>query len=106
MADRPWAAFSGTLVTRDAARGLVVATGPRTELGAIAEHLGGPEQSTPLQTDLAKLTGRLGAMAVLISAGVFVLTFLRMGISGEALERAFSRRSRSRWPRSPRASRP
>jgi Ca2+-transporting ATPase len=89
MADRPWAAFSGTLVTRGAARGLVVATGPRTELGAIAERLGGPEQSTPLQTDLAKLTGRLGAMAVLISVGVFVLTFIRMGFSGEALERAF-----------------
>ena len=89
LADRPWAAFSGTLVTRGAARGLVVATGPRSELGAIAERLGGPEQSTPLQTDLAKLTGRLGAMAVIISIGVFVLTFLRMGVSSEALERAF-----------------
>ena len=89
LSDRFGMAYTGTLITRGAAHGVVVATGPRTELGAIAERLSGPESSTPLQTDLAKLTGRLGALAVLIAAGVFVLTFVRLGVSGDALQRAF-----------------
>ncbi|MEW6059388.1 MAG: HAD-IC family P-type ATPase [Actinomycetota bacterium] len=89
LSDRVGMAYTGTLVTRGAARGVVVATGPGTELGAIAERLAGPETSTPLQADLAKLTSRLGAIAVLIAIGVFVLTFVRIGVSGDALQRAF-----------------
>ena len=89
LSDRIGMSYAGTLVTRGTGLGLVVATGAGTELGAIAEGLRGPEQSTPLQTDLARLTARLGTIAVAIAAGVFVLTFVRMGFTGDALQRAF-----------------
>ncbi len=89
LADRTWMTYTGTLVSRGAARGLVVATGTGTELGKVAARLRGGETSTPLADDLARLTARLGAVAVVIAGGVFILTFTRMGLSADALQRAF-----------------
>jgi Ca2+-transporting ATPase len=89
LAEQRGMAFSGTLVTRGNARGVVVATGPNTELGAIAASLAGREPPTPLQRELAALTARLGGLAVAISALVFGLTLLRMGVSHASVQRAF-----------------
>jgi Ca2+-transporting ATPase len=89
LGDRPWAALSGTLVTRGSGRGLAVATGPRTELGGIAAHLAAPETRTPLQEELAALSARLGAIAVLVAVVVFGLILLQTGVSAAGIERAF-----------------
>jgi Ca2+-transporting ATPase len=82
-------AFSGTLVTRGTARGAVVATGPRTAMGAIAERLHGPQPRTPLQIELGALTARLGVIATVVAVLVFGLTLVRTGTTAESLERAF-----------------
>jgi Ca2+-transporting ATPase len=82
-------AFAGTLVTRGSGTGIATATGPETELGAIARHLAAPRLATPLQVQLGALTARLGTVAVIVAAGVFGLTLLRTGLGEESLERAF-----------------
>jgi Ca2+-transporting ATPase len=89
LGDRPWAALSGTLVTRGSGRGLAVATGPRTELGGIAAHLAARETRTPLQEELAALSARLGAIAVLVAVVVFGLILLQTGVGAAGIERAF-----------------
>ena len=82
-------AFAGTLVVRGSATAIVSATGARTRLGAIAAHLAAPRLDTPLQVQLGRLTARLGAIAVLVAAGVLGLTLVRTGVGGDGLERAF-----------------
>ncbi len=82
-------AFSGTLVTRGTGRGVVVATGAGSAVGAIAEQLRRPQPQTPLQIELGALTARLGAIAVAVAAGVFMLTIVRMGTTVESMEQAF-----------------
>jgi len=78
VADRGNLAFKGTLVTRGRGRGVVVATGMRTELGRIAGLLNTAESvKTPLQKRLARF-GRYLALAVLaICAVVFVSGLLQ-----------------------------
>ncbi len=83
------AAFAGTLVTRGTGTGIAVATGPSTELGKIAASLGVPEAATPLQAELARVSGRLGTIAIGIAAAVFGLTLLRVGVSGDSFQRSF-----------------
>ncbi|HUE96961.1 MAG TPA: HAD-IC family P-type ATPase, partial [Longimicrobiaceae bacterium] len=75
--DRTNMAFAGTVVTRGRARGIVVTTGAKTELGRIATavRLIG-ETATPLQQGLAQFGRRIGyAILVLtiIVAGLGVL---------------------------------
>jgi len=89
LSEQSGKAFSGTLVARGAGRGVVLATGPRTAVGAIAEQLRRPHPRTPLQIELGALTSRLGAIAVAVAAGVFALTMLRVGTTAEGIERAF-----------------
>jgi P-type Ca2+ transporter type 2C len=81
--------WSGTLVTRGAGRGLVTATGRATKLGSVAAGLEGGRDPTPLQRELAALSGRLGLVAVAVAAGVFALILVRTGLSAAALGRAF-----------------
>jgi calcium-translocating P-type ATPase len=81
--------WSGTLVTRGAGRGLVTATGTATKLGAVAAGLEGRQDPTPLQRELAALSGRLGLVAVAVAAGVFALILVRTGLSAAGLGRAF-----------------
>ena len=87
--DRETRALSGTLVTGGSADGVVTATGPATEFGAIAAQLGGREAPTPMQRQLARLTARLGGIAILIAVAVFGLTLLRTGVSQSGLQRSF-----------------
>src|SRR6266581_4305386 len=70
------AAFAGTLVTRGTGTGIAVA-------------LGVPEAATPLQAELARVSGRLGTIAIGIAAAVFGLTLLRVGVSGDSFQRSF-----------------
>ena len=78
LAERSNMAFAGTTVTRGAARGVVVATGGRTELGAIG-HMVRQVRSlrTPLTQRLDRLAGQITAAVLVISAitllwGLFV----------------------------------
>jgi len=72
VADRRNCAFAGTLVTYGRAVGIVVATGPSTEIGRIAALISAyGEEETPLQRRMAGLGRWLGGAAVAISVLVF-----------------------------------
>jgi Ca2+-transporting ATPase len=73
LPDRKDMAYAGTHVSYGRGRGLVVATGPRRQVGQIAELLSREEQvQTPLQRNLAGLGKLLGGTALAICACVFV----------------------------------
>jgi calcium-translocating P-type ATPase len=68
VADRRNMAYMGTVAASGRGRGYVIATGVRTELGAIAESVrGGPEPETPLQQRMAAFAHVIG-MTVAIAA--------------------------------------
>jgi P-type Ca2+ transporter type 2C len=89
LGDQRAMAFSGTLVVHGSGKGLAVATGARTQLGAIAGRLDEREQQTPLQRELRKLTGRLGVIAIAIALSVFGITLWRLGSSSGGFSNAF-----------------
>lgn len=89
MADRRSLVYSGTLVARGSAGGIAIATGGKTEIGAIAEQISKREPPTPLQAELASLTKTLGAISIMVAAGVFALTLARMGVSKETFQESF-----------------
>ena len=89
QADRTWIVYAGTLITAGTGRGLVLATGPNTAMGKLAEHLRAESPATPLQKQLGKLSARLGQAAVVVAAAVFVLTLFRFGTGPGAVEEAF-----------------
>lgn len=69
--------FMGTYIYSGKCRGVVVATGSRTELGKIAEKLGEiKEKKTLLEEELDKLGKKLGAIILGISALIFVISYL------------------------------
>ncbi|UOX90607.1 HAD-IC family P-type ATPase [Amycolatopsis sp. FBCC-B4732] len=78
VADRAGSAYSGTLVTRGQARGLVTATGGATQLGDI-QHLVATAEAvtTPLTRKLARFSRQLSFVIVAVSAGAFVLGVVR-----------------------------
>ncbi|MDH5346197.1 MAG: HAD-IC family P-type ATPase, partial [Gammaproteobacteria bacterium] len=68
LSDRINMAFKGTLVTRGRGAGVVVATGPATEIGRIADLLRGERVAkTPLQTRLAVFSRRIAIAVLAIS---------------------------------------
>ncbi|MFP4615847.1 MAG: cation-translocating P-type ATPase [Thiohalorhabdus sp.] len=72
LGDRTSMLFTGTTVVGGWARGVVVATGPRTEMGRVADLAGSIERGkAPLQEGLDQLSRRL-ALLVVIGAGVLV----------------------------------
>ncbi|HRC36760.1 MAG TPA: calcium-translocating P-type ATPase, PMCA-type [Rubrivivax sp.] len=77
LGDRFNLAFKGTVVTYGRARGLVVATGMKTELGRIAALLSGESGKTPLQKRLARFGRHLAVAVLAICAIVFVAGWLR-----------------------------
>ncbi|MCZ7527232.1 MAG: HAD-IC family P-type ATPase [Acidimicrobiia bacterium] len=86
LADRANLAFTGTVVASGRARGVVVATGDDTELGAIAEHVrAAGEIASPLQDRMARFATVIG-----VAIGVAcVLTFVTGLLVGEGVEDMF-----------------
>jgi len=77
LAERTNCAFMGTTVVYGRGRGVVVATGLRTELGKIAELTGERTEETPLQRRLEEFGKTLGTLVVLMSAGILVIKVVR-----------------------------
>lgn len=78
LGDRTCLAYKGTIVTYGRARGLVVATGMRSELGKIAALLDeSGETRTPMQKRLTSLGKRLAIAALAICVLVFIVGVLR-----------------------------
>lgn len=76
LADRANLAYLGTVVTYGRGRGLVVGTGPATEIGRIAESLQEAEnEETPLQQSLDRLGRWLGLACLAVCAIVGVVYF-------------------------------
>ncbi len=70
-------AFKGTLVTNGRAKGVVVATGMKTELGKIANLLQEGEAMTPLQARMVQFGKNLSYIVLAICAVLFVTGLLR-----------------------------
>jgi len=78
LGDRHNMAFSGTLVSYGRGRGLVAATGMRTQIGKIATLLQEVKhEATPLQRRLDQLGKVLGWAALAVCGGVFVVGWAR-----------------------------
>ncbi len=78
LGDRLNMAFKGTTVAHGRGRGLVVATGMRTELGQVARLLDhDTDRQTPLQRRLAAFGKRLALAVIGICAIVFTVGVLR-----------------------------
>jgi len=76
LGDRLNLVFKGTAVAQGSGRAVVTATGMRSEMGAIASLLDATEdQSTPLQTEVARV-GRVLGLAALVIAVIVVSTIL------------------------------
>ncbi|HEV7842126.1 MAG TPA: cation-translocating P-type ATPase, partial [Pyrinomonadaceae bacterium] len=92
IGDRKNVAYAGTVVTYGRGRGLVVATGMRTEFGKIARMLEEVETGkTPLQVNLDKLGKQLARVALVVVGLIVALglfrgqPFIEMFIFGVAL---------------------
>jgi P-type Ca2+ transporter type 2C len=78
LGDRKNTAFMGTLVNYGRGRGVIVATGMRTQIGLIAEILQSVQmEPTPLQRRLDQLGKTLGWAALAVCALVFVIGWLQ-----------------------------
>ena len=81
LADRTCMAFSGTLVTSGRARGVVVATGSTTELGAIHSLMSSAEE---LQTPLTRKLAHFARLITLVILGLAAVTFVLGMLRGES----------------------
>ena len=87
IGDRLSLGFSGTMVAVGQARGVVVATGPSSEIGKISEMLSGVEQiRTPLLRQIAQFGRWLSLVIVLLAGATFAFGY---GIRAYALVDVF-----------------
>lgn len=92
LGDRLNMAYAGTVVTYGRGRALIVATGTKTEFGAIAEMLQTVDaDKTPLQKNLDRVGGTLAQVALVVVALIVALglwrgqPFVEMLVIGIAL---------------------
>ena len=72
LADRVNLAFAGSMTTNGRGRGVVIATGAHSQLGAIAEQMRNEESpASPLQVRMARLARLIGVVVAVASVGVF-----------------------------------
>ncbi len=92
LGDRLCMAYSGTMVTQGTATGIVVATGPATELGQINQLLSQTTRlETPLTRQLARISNAITAAVVIIVAILVLFGILIKGaLVSEALMVAVS----------------
>ncbi len=83
LGDRVNMAFKGTQVTSGHGKGVVVATGMKTELGNIAGMLEKAESITPLQKRLSQFSRKLTVIIIVLCIALFVIGYLR----GEEINR-------------------
>ncbi len=84
IGDRHNMAFMSTIVTYGRGKGLIIATGMKTEIGRIAEMIQSvEEEDTPLQKKLDQLGKTLGIASLAVCALVFVIGVLRPFVVGE-----------------------
>ncbi len=77
LGDRTNMAFSSGTVTYGRGRGLVIATGMKTEIGKIAEMIQQTEDTeTPMKVQLEKLGKTLGIAALIICTVIFLVGIL------------------------------
>ncbi|HSM01600.1 MAG TPA: cation-translocating P-type ATPase [Acidimicrobiia bacterium] len=84
LGDRTSMVFAGTTIASGRGAAIVVATGPSTEFGRIAESLAEEEPPTPLQVELDSVGKRLAAIAVATAGIVFLAGWWR-GNPAEAM---------------------
>lgn len=77
LGDRLNISYKGTHVTYGRGKGVVIATGMQTELGKIAEMLGGQAGKTPLQKRLTTFGKKLAIIILIICAIIFFIGWLR-----------------------------
>jgi P-type Ca2+ transporter type 2C len=77
LGDRLNMAYKGTLVTNGRAKGLIVATGMKTELGKIAGMLHQEEPGTPLQKRMAAFGKKLSYIILVICIILLVSGIIR-----------------------------
>jgi magnesium-transporting ATPase (P-type) len=84
VGDRNSMAFMGSAVTSGRARGVVVATGARTQLGEIAESIRGEEKpETPLQQRMDRFAN---IIAIAVLSSTVVAFFLGLALGGDVQE--------------------
>lgn len=75
--DKTNMAFKGTVITNGRGKGVVAATGMKTELGKIAGMLQEGESATPLQKRMADFSKKLTLIIIVICAVIFGAGWLR-----------------------------
>ncbi len=75
--DKTNLAFKGTVITNGRGKGIVFATGMKTELGKIAGMLQEKESVTPLQRRMAEFSKKLTVIILVICAAMFTIGYLR-----------------------------
>ncbi len=77
VAERVNMLFMGTYVVRGRGRGIVVATGVKTELGRIAKAVAeAKEEKSPLELELDYFGRRVGLIVIAIAAVVFITSII------------------------------
>jgi P-type Ca2+ transporter type 2C len=77
VGDRLNMAYKSTLITNGRAKGVVIATGMKTEIGQIATMLQQTEEVTPLQKRMADFGRKLSYLVILICVLFFAVGYLR-----------------------------
>ncbi len=86
LAERRNMAFAGSMVASGRGMGLVVDTGPRTEVGAIAGELAEiPREPSPLLQRIERFARAIGAVTLAVAAVVVGVGLLRGAPLGELL---------------------